>query len=179
MANVFRSKEVYKHLKYNLHDRNEIVPVQGVYVSGEYRPPYYNNPTIRIYAIESEDCLVENFYTDSVDIHISETTGIYNFGLDDPVFTIQRYSAQYLDTDIQKTCGIYGIDFADPTFTITRYGREYQDFTDNTAGIYGISLQTPTTTFERYSQQTNGSTPEPILRLSTLTSDKATVENYT
>ena len=41
MANVFRSKEVYKHLKYDLHDRNEIVAVQGVYVSGEYRPPYY------------------------------------------------------------------------------------------------------------------------------------------
>ena len=180
MANVFRSKEVYKHLKYELHDRNEIVPVQGVYVSGEYRPPYYNNPVLMIYEISSNDCFVEDFQTDETDVYMSETAGIYDFGFSDPVFDIQRYSAQYLDTDIQKTSGIYSIDFADPTFTIIRYGREYQDFTDNnTAGIYDISLQTPTTTFERYSQHTNGSTPEPILRLSTLTSDKATVENYT
>ena len=44
MAEVFKSQEVYKHVNYDLHDRNEMIAVRGVYVTGEYRPPYYNEP---------------------------------------------------------------------------------------------------------------------------------------
>ena len=120
MANVFRSKEVYKHLNYNLHDRNEIVPVQGVYISGEYRPPYYNDPVLMIYEMSSQPPKVDDFQ----DVNRSSD--------EDSVVKILDFS----------------VNFLQPSFTY-------------------------------YNRKQTNMTPEPTLRLSYLSSEKATIENYT
>ena len=119
MANIFRSKEVYKHLKYDLHNRNEMVAVQGVYITGEYRPPYYNEPCVHIYEISGQDCIVANFESEEVDTSPSETSGMYKFGMD-----------------------------------FVGYMKTY------------------------YSTQSEESTPEPTLRLSSLTSENCVITNY-
>ena len=150
MANVFRSKEVYKHLKYDLHDRNTIVPVQGVYVSGEYRPPYYNNPVLMIYEMSSQPAKIDDFQD------VSRSSD------EDTVVKILDFSA----------------DFLQPSFdfykTISESSGE-----DTVVKILDLSTTFIQPSFTYYNQKQTNMTPEPILRLSTLTSDRATVENYT
>jgi hypothetical protein len=180
MANVFRSKEVYKHLKYNLHDRNEIVAVQGVYVSGEYRPPYYNNPTIRIYTIDSSPAIVADLQVDESNASDVPTVGMYALDTTESVWDIERYSQENADIENVDTVGMYGINITDTIWDIDRYERDYIDTNTDTVGVYSLSVtDTTLVDYERYSTELKNNTPEPILRLSTLTSDKATVENYT
>jgi hypothetical protein len=150
MANVFRSKEVYKHLKNNPHDRNEIVPVQGVYVSGEYRPPYYNNPTIKIYTIESQPAKVVDFQD------VNESTG------DDAIVKVLDFSADF------------------NTLNITNYTIASKSTGDDAiVKVLDFSATFLQPSFTYYNQQQTNMTPEPMLRLSSLSSEKATIENYT
>jgi hypothetical protein len=179
MANVFRSKEVYKHLKYDLHYRNEIVPVQGVYVSGEYRPPYYNNPTIKIYTIDSSPAIVADFRVDESNASDMPTVGMYALDTTDTVWDIKRYSQENIDVKTSETVGMYEINITDTILDINRYGRDYIDTKTDTVGTYGLFVTNTTLEYEKYSTEIKNNTPEPILRLSTLTSDRAAVENYT
>ena len=150
MANVFRSKEVYKHLKNNPHDRNEIVPVQGVYVSGEYRPPYYNNPTIKIYTIESQPAEVVDFQD------VNESTG------DDAIVKVLDFSADF------------------KTLNITNYTIASKSTGDDAiVKVLDFSAAFLQPSFTYYNQKQTNMTPEPMLRLSSLSSEKATIENYT
>ena len=149
MANIFRSKEVYKHLKYDLHNRNEMVAVQGVYITGEYRPPYYNEPCVHIYEISGQHCIVANFESEEVDTSPSATSGMYKFGLSQSTYNINRYGNEHIDISSTETSGMYkfGMDFVG-------YMKTY------------------------YSTQSEESTPEPTLRLSSLTSENCVITNY-
>ena len=98
MANVFRSKEVYKHLKYDLHDRNEMVPVQGVYISGEYRPPYYNDPCIHIYEISSQNAKVDSFQDIDATSGEDALVKIIDFSVSTSPITITDYTTASTDT---------------------------------------------------------------------------------
>ena len=66
MANIFKSKEVYKHLATGTHEKESIVAVKGVYVTGEYRPPYYIDAGLHISGITTQSAVVKNYTTASV-----------------------------------------------------------------------------------------------------------------
>lgn len=66
MANIFKSKEVYKHLATGTHEKESIVAVKGVYVTGEYRPPYYIDAGLHISGITTQSAVVKNYTTTSV-----------------------------------------------------------------------------------------------------------------
>ena len=150
MANVFRSKEVYKHLNYNLHDRNEIVPVQGVYISGEYRPPYYNDPVLMIYEMSSQPPKVDDFQ----DVNRSSD--------EDSVVKILDFSVNFL----QPSFDFYK--------TISESSGE-----DTIVKVLDLSVNFLQPSFTYYNRKQTNMTPEPTLRLSYLSSEKATLENYT
>ena len=67
MANIFKSKEVYKHVikPGNVH---QLIPVRGVYVANQHRTPYFIDHTISISAISNTPATV-TIYTD-VDIDV-------------------------------------------------------------------------------------------------------------
>lgn len=46
MPNIFKSKEIFKHVIRN--GSHELIPVRGVYVAGTYRPPYLIDQNIDI-----------------------------------------------------------------------------------------------------------------------------------
>ena len=68
MANTFRSKEVYKKLRKEVHNRHTMVAVEGVYVSGEYRPPYYANMGVNIADIQCNKDRVVSYEYDIVEL---------------------------------------------------------------------------------------------------------------
>ena len=150
MANVFRSKEVYKHLKYELHDRNEIVPVQGVYVSGEYRPPYYNNPVLMIYEMSSQPAKIVDFQDINRSSDEDTVVKVLDFSVDFQPVSITNYTTASESTGEDTVVKVldFSTTFLQPSFT-------------------------------HYNRKQTNMTPEPMLRLSTLTSEKATIENYT
>ena len=57
MAYIIKSDEVYKHIK----GKHKIVPVQGVYVTGEHRPPYYNEAGVHILSLSTQPATVNDF----------------------------------------------------------------------------------------------------------------------
>ena len=150
MANVFRSKEVYKNFRYDIDKTKKVVAVQGVYVASEYRPPYYNEPGIHIYEISGQHCTIADFKTEEVETQGMETAGMYMFDITESAYTLERYEKDYIDTKGMETAGMYMLGIVDSGYRLDIYGKK-----------------------------SSNSTPEPILRLSSLTSEACVVENYT
>ena len=150
MANVFRSKEVYKNFRYDIDKTKKVVPVQGVYIASEYRPPYYNNPTLRIYEISSVHATVVSFQD------VTATNG------EDPMYKILDFKVERLIPNlINYTTGSANAG-EDTMYKIL-------DFQ--------VTRLNPGETY--FYKAKGNSTPEPMLRLSSITSESALVENYT
>ena len=150
MANVFRSKEVYKNFRYDIDKTKKVVAVQGVYVASEYRPPYYNEPGIHIYEISGQHCTIADFKTEEAETQGMKTAGMYMFDITESAYTLERYEKDYIDTKGMETAGMYMLGIVDSGYRLDIYGKK-----------------------------SSNSTPEPILRLSSLTSEACVVENYT
>ena len=180
MANVFRSKEVYKHLKYELHDRNEIVPVQGVYVSGEYRPPYYNNPVLMIYEMSSQPAKIVDFQDINRSSDEDTVVKVLDLSVDFQPVSITNYTTASKSSGEDTVVKIldFSVNFLEPSFdfykTISESSGE-----DTVVKVSDFSAAFLQPSFTYYSRKQTNMTPEPMLRLSTLTSEKATIENYT
>ena len=180
MGSVFRSKEVYKKLKYDLHGRNEIVAVRGVYVSGEYRPPYYNDPILRIYEMSSQHATVVDFKTEEKNASTTDTGGFYKIGLSASTYNLTRYGKESKDVGTTDTGGLYKLGLSASTYDLHRYEKDYIDATSaETGGLYKLRLTSVGYVQTRYYVDKGNSTPEPTLRMTTLTSEDCTVTNYT
>ena len=59
MGDIFKSKEVYKHV-IKPGDIHQLIPVRGMYVANQWRSPYYIDHTISISAI---NCPPEDIIT--------------------------------------------------------------------------------------------------------------------
>jgi hypothetical protein len=180
MANVFRSKEVYKNFRYDIDKTKKVVAVQGVYVASEYRPPYYNEPGIHIYEISGQHCNVADFKTEEVDTSSTETAGMYKFELSQTIYNIRRYSSESKDISATETSGMYKFGMTATSYNIDRYEKDFIDAsTTETAGMYKFGTYFAGYVKTRNLTQRTGSTPEPILRLSSLTSENCVITNYT
>ena len=61
MSNIFRSKEIYKRIPGVSSDNNPLRAVQGMYVSGEYRPPYYIDGFVQVSNIKTKKATIKNY----------------------------------------------------------------------------------------------------------------------
>lgn len=181
MAQVFRSNEVYKHLAHKLNNKNEMVAVRGVYVSGEYRPPYYNNPGIRIYELTSSPATVVDFEDKSTTNGEDPFVKIVEFSMTRLQPTLISYTTASQDAGEGSMVKIVDLmaTFTPPSFQFYESGSQNAgegafvkiiDFKTEFASNYNCTT---------YLRDKNQSTPEPILRLSSISSEKATIENYT
>ena len=100
MANIFRSKEVYKKVNKNesSYDRDVLIPVgepakpnseYGVYVAGEYRPPYYTDG-LTILGFSSEHVHVVDYITDYKNTAKEPTTIAFGFSSPPLSFSFKR-----------------------------------------------------------------------------------------
>ena len=180
MGQIFKSKEVYKHLKYALHNRHEMVPVQGVYVSGEYRPPYYNDPILRIYTVSTQPATVVDFQDVAQSSGVDSMVKIVDFKAERLIPTITNYSTAEQNAGEDSMVKI--VDFKAERLIpqCQWYESKSQNagedsmvkIVDFVAEIYGGQ------TFTIYTKTFDESTPEQILRISALVGESATVENY-
>lgn len=181
MGIIFKSKEVYKHLEKKPNEQHKMVPVQGLYVSGEWRPPYYNDPALVITQFTSENCIPASFKSVYQDFKDADGCIMYGMNVSAPTVSIQRYTKEFVDLlPDPDGCAIYDMDISQPSYSFMRYSREYDSAKDNDGcGMYDINLNSAggyNTT--RYGKAKQNSTPEPILRVTQFISDPAVVENF-
>lgn len=171
MSNIFRSKEVFKKISKDVYDKDTIVPVRGVYISGEYRPPYYNNPGVQITKIETKKATVVSYTTEYTETEEPFTIGLMGFSSDSSI-QITKYGSEDKHVYDTFTIGLMGFDVSEPTFV--KYGREYDDTYDNfTIGLMGFE-ESDAVSYHRYKIYEDQQ-PEPCIRLTKLVSTKAEI----
>lgn len=114
---INNAKEVYYSFRDDHGDRH-MVPVRGVYVTGEYKPPSYIEPMLRLVSIKTTHPTIEE-YTEVTKNHWSDTTNhLYDVDVDD-IFKIDWYSSKSTSNTDDTTNHLYDVDIDDAfQFTI-------------------------------------------------------------
>ena len=121
---INNAKEVYYSFRDDHGDRH-MVPVRGVYVTGEYKPPSYVEPMLRLVSIKTTHPKIEE-YTEVSKSHTSDTNHhLYDVDIDD-VFRIDWYSSKSTSNTDDTSNHLYDVDIDD-----------YFQFTSNPRTIKG------------------------------------------
>ena len=171
MAYIFRSDEVYKKPPKDLHDRNEIIPVRGLYISGQYRPPYYAEPALHLTGFTSSSATVNSLITTE-----SKTTdSVVNILTVDvvPEFTVENFSSAESSTK-DSVINIINIDVDNSLPDLEFYTTTQQSTTDAVVNILNVdaSFNPDVTVSARVHNKQN---PEPILLMTGITSNSASI----
>ena len=180
MANIFRTNEVYKSFRYDIDGSKKIVPVRGMYISGNYRPPYYNEPGLFITGITTENAVVENFQDSEVSSGVDTMTKIVDFVVETFQPSIINYSTAEASSGVDTMTKI--VDFVVETF---QPELEFYESTTVDAGTdtmtkildFGVDLIQMTQPIV-YGKSVGSSAPESMLRITSFSSDSAVIENY-
>ena len=177
MANTFRSKEVYKKLRKEVHNRHTMVAVEGVYVSGEYRPPYYANMGVTITDIQCNKASVVSYEDDILDIRDDFSYGLMNV-IDVTDWHIEEYTSSLVSSYDDFSYGLMNVNhFTD--WDIHPYGNDHDSvYDDFSYGMLDVVIVTEPEIICYYTEN-NNMTPEPILRITQINSTKAEITNVT
>ena len=95
MANIFRSKDIYKRAPKIPSSEDPLRIVKGLYVVGDYKPPYYIGPCLHITDIKTNKATVVDYTTKSMSYedHVVNLIGINadTSPLDIVYFSTKRY----------------------------------------------------------------------------------------
>ena len=185
MANVFRSKEVYKKIgKHdNIYGIDIIVPVGehdhpggGMYVTGEYRPPYYTDG-LTLESISSTPATITPLIT--IDGRsLSPTTVVFGFTSDLCDWDVERYETDHASEYSDISITLFGFTSDPCDWNVERYGRDFYDtYTDISMVTFGFEyglndidpVHNPTLNLNNQ--------PEPAITLEGISSDPATIVN--
>lgn len=170
MANIFRSDEVYKKPPKTLHNRDEIIPVRGVYVSGHNRPPYYNEPIISITGIASNPVNIYSMISTVVD-NVDPVVNVINFDID-PTVDIAFYT---LASSEAHDAGLNVINFdMDPTLTVDFFTKRGDETTDAVINIINLDMN-PIIDITPSPIERNKQPPEPAILLTGIDSNSVTI----
>ena len=188
MANIFRSKEVYKKVNKNesSYDRDVLIPVgepakpnseYGVYVAGEYRPPYYTDG-LTILGFSSEHVHVVDYTTDYKNTAKEPTTIAFGFSSPPCTFVKIRYTEESYTVSPTPTTVVFGFSSPPCTFDAYRYGRDYKNVSPTPTTIaFGFSSPPLSFSFKRNVTDELINQPEPGIQLESITSDPAVITN--
>ena len=187
MANIFRSKEVYKKVskQESSYDHDVLIPVgepfkanseYGIYVAGEYRPPYYTDG-LTISSISSTRATVVDYTSNYEYPSAGESSFIYDFDVSDSLFSIERFEKIYIDLPPDEGSIIYDFDVSSSIFDIDRFEKDYE-YPPADEGVFVYDFDTLINTvhveqgrwFDYLVNQ-----PEPGMQLESITSDPVTV----
>ncbi len=179
MANVFRSKEVYKHPPKSLHGKNVIIPVRGLYVTGEYRPPYYNENGIMITDISGSKPKIVNF-TDKISLSGDDPVlRVLSFDLDTSVPDLTIYTTESASSGYDFALKVLTFDldtsFPDCLFYTSETVSSGVDFA---LQVLDFDLDATYPDISFYNKTNKSNTPEPMLRITSIQTEKAIISDY-
>lgn len=174
MANIFRSKEVYKRMPGVPAENNPLRPVQGMYVVGDWRPPYYILSGLHISDIKTTKATVVNFTTISEEAYDKDqnmSISRFNVGK----LTVQRFTKKY--EDIYDDSKIAMTKFNVSPLSVTLYSRAYENiYDDSKISMTKFKITSGLSVLKRH-RNPYSTLPEPTLRIKSIETKKATITN--
>ena len=175
MAYIIKSDEVYKHIK----GKHKIVPVQGVYVTGEHRPPYYNEAGVHILSLSTQPATVNDF-KDVTLVQSDAVVKLVDFYAIPGSPTLTFYTTATADAGndtITKLVDFYAVP-SNPTFLF--YSKQDVDAGNDTitklVDFYAVPIPISQPTV--YHSVEDDATPgEPILQLTGFSTEPCEVTN--
>jgi hypothetical protein len=169
--------EVYYSFRDDDTHTKKMVPIRGMYVTGEYTPPEYIDPALCILEFKTNNVTIENYVEKSVDYEMGSSHHLFDIDVDDS-FDIVAYSkATAPDQTDGTTHHLFDID-VDDSFDIVAYSKATApDQTDGTTHhLFDLSVA-PTFIIDSKSNEECSSQPEPILRLIEFNVSTPTIED--
>lgn len=137
MSGFYKSKEVYKHYRDSNGDPH-ITPVRGLYVGGEYTPPYYIDHNITITEINSTRCDAVEYTTAEYDVkpeNILIATGYSSTSID---------VIEYTNREMEMTEGILMLSsYSSSSLEITYYTTQEKDHNERILEMTSYSSTSP------------------------------------
>lgn len=178
MANVFRSKEVFKNTRKSNGDK-VVVPVYGMYVSGEYKPPYYNDTGVRITSISSNPATVADFSQEEITLPDDHILNLIELTMDTTCPSIVNYTRDEVTIPDDHVLNLIELTMDVGLSYIISYTQDEVTIPDDhvlnlieLTMDYGVS-------YTSYSNIHESMTPDPSLRITSIRTSKATVSDYT
>ena len=151
MPNIFKSKDVYKHV-IKPGNQHELIPVRGVYVANVYRPPYCIDFNIELKDIPYHSAEVVRYTMSDVDVYGIEIPNPKVEVENNPI-TIIDYVATLQDTYSMEMVNTMEIE--NDTIDIVYYTKASEDTYDDICECVfeidngsGIEITTVTTAFD-------------------------------
>ena len=113
MANIFKTKEMIKHLDPNIvrDPTKPNVAVRGVYITGKYRPPYYIDHTLTISKLRTVQPVITAYEESTHSANVDSSVQLVDINCPQPI--IEEYT--YTTKDFRDhVLFVKGIDIDDP-----------------------------------------------------------------
>lgn len=173
MSNIFRSKEIYKRIPGVSSDNNPLRAVQGMYVSGEYRPPYYIDSFVQVSNIKTNKAKIEDYTATTKDL-VDPIVNI--IGVDCSELDIIQYTRTQSDLSADPIINIIGVDCSD--IDILCYTSITENLTaDPIINIIDVGCSDVDITY--YKNQLINTNPDFSIRIKSITTSKAVVAQDT
>lgn len=169
MPNVFKSKEVYKHVikQDNVH---QLIPVRGVYVANVYRPPYCIDTTIKLVGISHRAADVDPYTMASYDFYQPEVYPDFTINNTPPVVTYYT-TASYTtyNTELIDTSFVVNNNPVDILYYTTNHHDVYDNIIECSFGITNDTvIITPISSYDKINLDTT-------IRLTGIAATSATI----
>ena len=177
MANIFRSKEIYKRRPGVPNEENPLVAIRGAYVVGYWRPPSYQNPTVLIKDIKTKPATVVNFTIQPLD-YDEHVVNLLNIDVDLSPINVKRYSKTSATLETDHVVNLLSIDASIDQIDLLQYSKTSTTLeTDHVVNLLSIDVLGDGPTIKHYKHSNRELNPEPIVRIKSITTTKATISN--
>jgi hypothetical protein len=172
LANIFKSKEVYKRIPRIDPALNPLRAVRGVYVSGPWKPPYYITPAILISNIESTPATVVDFTELETDAGPDYLLNVLE--LSATVSTVVEYTKVEVESSPDYLLNVLELSCT-PTSTVWYTRAEAESSPDYLLNVLELSCTPSNVVY--YNNIWFSSNPEPMLMITAISTTTATIAN--
>lgn len=131
MANIFRSKEVYKKHGESLY------AVRGMHVAGIHKEPYYIDHVLNINSIQTTKAVVEEYTSLEIE-HDNAAVGIVGVGSSNLIIT--QYTTAAVNTSADAVVGIIGVNTVSELDILRFTSRDVQTSMGEVVGVIGANV---------------------------------------
>lgn len=172
------AKEVYYKFRDEETGTAHVVPIRGMYVTGEYKPPLYAEPIVRMVSLTTRHPVIEEYIERNINTYNSGSHHLFDVSLD-ATFRIDEYSSATAPNQYASgSHHMFDVDL-DPSIHIDYYSTSSKSITaEGSHHLFDASID-PTYVLTDQITQIKSSQPEPIIRFVLMTSNHPTITNET
>ena len=176
MANIFNSKEVYKRIPKVSSKDNPLRKVRGIYVTGDYRPPYYIDSSLHIAEINTNKPTIVDFTQVTKPTYDDSTSSLLSLDCNWDL-KFNRYTRATASVTDDSTSSLLNLNCNELTLTKIPRPKVYVDADiGSTSSLIDVNCSRDLL-ITRYHTQKYETQPEQICVVTDQYTTKASIEN--